>query len=172
VCLGTSECFAIQVASPSPSSPISVTITDQQGIAVPHAAVLIEDGKRSWKFHSDDSGKFKAELPAGTYTVTLEKTDFTQSVYEEFLIRTGQFYYRFGMEEGEPTRSVHVRVIEDWEPAGQSALAEVSDAQKKQFIKLLGKLPYKGEFYTDEAIKKAGPYLPILFALTEKDIAA
>jgi hypothetical protein len=47
---------------------------------------------------------------------------------------------------------------------------QISDAQKKEFIKLLQSLPFEGEFYTDEAIQKAGPYLPVLFALTEKDI--
>ena len=47
---------------------------------------------------------------------------------------------------------------------------QVSDAQKQEFIKLLKKLPHKGEFYTDEAVKKAGRYLPVLLALTEKDI--
>jgi hypothetical protein len=31
-------------------------------------------------------------------------------------------------------------------------------------------LPHKGEFFTDDAIKTAGPYLPVLFALTDKDI--
>jgi len=46
----------------------------------------------------------------------------------------------------------------------------ISDAQKKEFIELLKTLPHKGEFYTDEAVEKAGPYLPVLFALTEKDI--
>jgi hypothetical protein len=50
------------------------------------------------------------------------------------------------------------------------ASAQISDAQKKEFIKLLKTLPFEDEFYTDEAIKKAGPYLPVLFALTEEDI--
>ena len=50
------------------------------------------------------------------------------------------------------------------------AANQVSVAQKKEFIKLLQILPYEGEFYTDEGIEKAGPYLPVLFALTEKDI--
>lgn len=53
--------------------------------------------------------------------------------------------------------------------AGQGA-DQFSDARKKGFIDLLRALPTKGEFYTDEAVVKAGPYLPILFALTEKDI--
>lgn len=47
---------------------------------------------------------------------------------------------------------------------------QVSDAQKKEFIELLKTLPHKGEFYTDEAVAKAGPYLPVLLALTEKDL--
>lgn len=53
--------------------------------------------------------------------------------------------------------------------AGQGA-DQVSDARKKEFIDLLRALPTKGEFYTDEAVAKAEPYLPVLFALTEKDI--
>jgi hypothetical protein len=50
------------------------------------------------------------------------------------------------------------------------ATDQISDAQKKSFIELLGTLPHRGEFFTDEAVKKAGPYLPVLFALNEKDI--
>lgn len=46
----------------------------------------------------------------------------------------------------------------------------VSDAQKKEFVGLLQSLPARGEFFTAQAIDKAGPYLPVLFALTEKDI--
>jgi hypothetical protein len=47
---------------------------------------------------------------------------------------------------------------------------QTSHVQKQEFIELLKTLPLKGEFYTDDAIKKAGPYLPVLLALTEKDI--
>ena len=47
---------------------------------------------------------------------------------------------------------------------------DVSDAQKKEFIELLRTLPSKGEFYTEEAARKAAPYLPVLFSFTEKDI--
>ncbi len=47
---------------------------------------------------------------------------------------------------------------------------EISDAQKKEFIELLKTLPYKGEFYTEEAARRASPYLPVLFSMTEKDV--
>jgi hypothetical protein len=50
------------------------------------------------------------------------------------------------------------------------ATDQISDAQKEDFIELVKTLPHKGEFFTDEAVKKASPYLPILFALTETDI--
>jgi hypothetical protein len=53
----------------------------------------------------------------------------------------------------------------------QATADQISNAQKKEFIELLKTLPYKGEFFTDDAVKRAGPYLPVLFALTEKDIA-
>src|SRR5690348_14247146 len=46
----------------------------------------------------------------------------------------------------------------------------ISAAQKQEFIHLLETLPREGEFYTEEAVKQAGPYLAVLFALTEKDI--
>jgi hypothetical protein len=48
--------------------------------------------------------------------------------------------------------------------------SQISDAQKKEFIDFLKTLPHKGEFYTDEGVEKAIPYLPVLFALTEKDM--
>ncbi len=54
--------------------------------------------------------------------------------------------------------------------APSQATNQISDAQKRDFIELLKTLPHKGEFFTDESVKKAGPYLPVLFALTEKDI--
>ena len=50
------------------------------------------------------------------------------------------------------------------------APSQVSDAQKKEFIQMLDTLPHEGEFYTAAAIDKAGPYLPVLLALTEKDL--
>lgn len=46
----------------------------------------------------------------------------------------------------------------------------VSAEQKQEFIQLVKTLPTKGEFFTEEATKKAGPYVPVLFALNEKDI--
>jgi hypothetical protein len=52
----------------------------------------------------------------------------------------------------------------------QSHAGQISESQKKEFIQLLRTLPHKGEFFTDEAVKTAGPYLPVLFALTERDI--
>jgi hypothetical protein len=54
--------------------------------------------------------------------------------------------------------------------APSQTTTQISDAQKKTFIELLKMLPHKGEFFTDEAVTKADPYLPVLFALTEKDI--
>lgn len=47
---------------------------------------------------------------------------------------------------------------------------QFSNVRKKEFIDLLRALPTKGEFYTNEAVVQAGPYLPVLLALTEKDI--
>jgi hypothetical protein len=47
---------------------------------------------------------------------------------------------------------------------------QVSDAKKKEFIELMKRLPHNGEFFSDEAIKTAGLYLPTLLALTEEDI--
>ena len=52
----------------------------------------------------------------------------------------------------------------------QTAAAHISEAQKAEFIELLKTLPSKGEFFTDEAVKRAKPYLPVLFALEEQDI--
>lgn len=52
----------------------------------------------------------------------------------------------------------------------QQEAKPVTDAEKKEFIELVKKLPHQGEFFTDEAVKKASPYLRVLLALTEKDI--
>jgi WD40 repeat protein len=50
-----------------------------------------------------------------------------------------------------------------------SPAQDASEAQKKEFIKLLYTLPTRGEFYTKEAVEKATPYLPVLLSLTQKD---
>ena len=53
-------------------------------------------------------------------------------------------------------------------PAQSSSAISVS--QKQEFIRLLHDLPHQGEFFTDEAVSKAAPYVPVLLALTEKDL--
>jgi len=46
----------------------------------------------------------------------------------------------------------------------------VSSHQKKDFITLVFTLPRNSDIFTDEAFKKAGAYLPVIFSLTEKDL--
>jgi len=52
----------------------------------------------------------------------------------------------------------------------QAATHPISDSQKNEFIELLKTLPRKGEFFTDDGVKTAKPYMPVLFALDEKDL--
>jgi hypothetical protein len=47
----------------------------------------------------------------------------------------------------------------------------VTDAEKKEFLEVLAKLPSQGEFFTEEAITKAVPYTWVLLALDKKDLA-
>src|ERR1700722_2419581 len=47
---------------------------------------------------------------------------------------------------------------------------EVTDGEKKAFLTKLAKLPSKGEFFTDEAVKTAVPDMRVLLALTKKDV--
>ncbi len=56
------------------------------------------------------------------------------------------------------------------DPGKLQTPSQVSDEQKKQFIRMLKTLPHEGEFFSEAAIDKAGPYLPVLLAFTEKDI--
>ena len=46
----------------------------------------------------------------------------------------------------------------------------ITDAEKKEFLEVLAKLPSRGEFFTEEAVSKAVPYTRVLLALTEKDL--
>jgi hypothetical protein len=66
------------------------------------------------------------------------------------------------------TTSILLIALAIGQPQGEKA---VTAAEKKAFLKLLAKLPSKGEFFTDEAVKKAVPYTRVLLALTEKDLA-
>jgi hypothetical protein len=43
-------------------------------------------------------------------------------------------------------------------------------AEKETFFRLVRTLPTSGEFFTDEAVKKAAPHTGVLLALTEKDL--
>src|SRR5262245_9031578 len=52
-------------------------------------------------------------------------------------------------------------------PAEEKA---VTEAEKKEFLKLLVTLPTRGEFFADEGVAKAVPYTRVLLALTEKDL--
>src|SRR5215510_14765638 len=54
--------------------------------------------------------------------------------------------------------------------AGPQEPKEVTVAETKEFLKLLKSLPTKGEFFTDEAIKKAVPHTRVLLALDAKDL--
>jgi hypothetical protein len=58
-------------------------------------------------------------------------------------------------------------ILAPYQPAANK---QVSHAKKREFIEVLKKLPHKGELFTEEGVKKAGPYLPVLFALSERDI--
>jgi hypothetical protein len=50
------------------------------------------------------------------------------------------------------------------------AKKDVTEAEKKAFLKELAKLPTRGEFFTEKAIKKAVPWTRVLLALTKKDL--
>ena len=49
-------------------------------------------------------------------------------------------------------------------------MTKVTPLQKKEFLELLKTLPSRGEFFTDEGVRKASPYLHVLLALDKKDI--
>lgn len=54
---------------------------------------------------------------------------------------------------------------------GQAQPAKpVTDAEKQEFLKVLSTLPTRGEFFTEDAVKKAVPYTRVLLSLTEKDV--
>ena len=54
--------------------------------------------------------------------------------------------------------------------ASSSFAQDPAAVKKKEFLELLKTLPTKGEFFTEEAIRKATPYLPVLLSLTQEDI--
>lgn len=49
-------------------------------------------------------------------------------------------------------------------------IAKVTPQEKKDFLELMKKLPSRGEFYTDEGVQKASPFLHVLLSLDKKDI--
>src|SRR5260221_6181713 len=48
--------------------------------------------------------------------------------------------------------------------------AKVTDAEKQAFIALMKTLPVKGEFFADEGVEKAAPFLRVFLALNEADL--
>jgi hypothetical protein len=57
-------------------------------------------------------------------------------------------------------------------PADAPDITKVTPEQKKAFLQLMAKLPSRGEFYTDEGVQMASPFLHVLLSLNEKDITA
>src|SRR5262245_60549019 len=53
------------------------------------------------------------------------------------------------------------------QPQPESA---ITDAEKKEFFKLLATLPTRGEFFAEEGIAKAVPHTRVLLSLTEDDL--
>jgi hypothetical protein len=49
-------------------------------------------------------------------------------------------------------------------------ITKVTPTQKKAFLELVMKLPTRGEFFTNEAIQKASPFLDVLLSLNKNDI--
>jgi hypothetical protein len=49
-------------------------------------------------------------------------------------------------------------------------ITKVTPEQKKEFLELLEQLPRRGEFFTDEGVQKASPFLHVLLALNKEDI--
>jgi hypothetical protein len=49
-------------------------------------------------------------------------------------------------------------------------ITKVTPQQKKAFLELMTKLPSRGEFYTNEGVQKAAPFLHVLLSLDKKDI--
>jgi hypothetical protein len=49
-------------------------------------------------------------------------------------------------------------------------ITKVTSQEKKDFLELMKKLPSRGEFYTDEGVQKASPFLHVLLSLDRKDV--
>jgi hypothetical protein len=52
----------------------------------------------------------------------------------------------------------------------QRSTEEATAAEKKEFLELLPRLPVHGKFYTEDAVRKAAPYVRVMLALTPSDV--
>ena len=77
--------LALAFAFPAPAgfahpgerkSRIVGVVLDPNGARIAHAAVRIENAASSREAYTSDEGSFEVELPAGTYTITVEAEGF------------------------------------------------------------------------------------------------
>src|SRR5580658_5596252 len=109
---------------------ISGNIADQQGAAVPDAAVKAVGKETNQEFNatSDNSGLFKLNLlPVGTYRLEITKNGFRKSVFDNVEVTVGadRGMGTIKLEIGEVTSTVEVSAVA---PLLESTEAQITNS--------------------------------------------
>src|SRR5271155_1612521 len=109
---------------------ISGNIADQQGAAVPDAAVVAvsKDTNQQFNATSDNSGLFKLNLlPVGSYRLEITKNGFSKSVFDNVEVTVGadRGMGTIKLEIGEVTSTVEVSAVA---PLLESTEAQITNS--------------------------------------------
>jgi hypothetical protein len=100
LCLVATISFATKASTVLQTATLWASIVDSDGRGVPDVSVLITGGSRTWRSQSDHSGKFKVDLPLGSYTVRLEKAGYENTEATDLVMKQGVFSINIEMGVG------------------------------------------------------------------------
>ena len=146
--LAAGACFA-----QTETARLQGTVTDQQGAAIPAAAVTVTNTGtgRAFSVQTDAEGFYLAPaLPAGHYHVVVEKTGFDKAAQDFELQITQIGVVDFKLQVGSVAQTVTVEAGSPVIDAADSAIGEVVEARQ------IEEMPLNGRNFTQLALLVPG----------------
>lgn len=136
----------INAQSQALNGQIEGVVTDSNSATVPGAPITIKNIESGAVRNvvTNEAGVYRAPLlPLGTYTVTVEATNFKRLVREGITLTTGQIAtVNLQLEAGDLSATVTVSLDAPIADPGKIDLGRVMDAQEVQNLPLVSRNPY------------------------------
>ncbi len=135
------------------------TVTDNGGLAIPNASVTVLDTAKGWtrKTTTNSSGQYELpQLPADTFTLTVESSSFEKNVRQGIILQTGQLaQIDFTLIPGEVSQTVTVVENASQVETDNATVGTVVDTRK------ILELPLNGRQFWQLAQLVPNAYPPI-----------